>query len=81
MDETATLGVQKRIDYLGRWSLAFFTVAAVLVGWLGARFDAEKFGIVFEVGLVGLAVIIVIDVTLVVATVFYIKRLEEHKHV
>lgn len=81
MDENETLGVQKRIDYLGRWSLAFFTASAVLAGWLGARYEAEKFGIVFEIGLAGLAVAVAIDIGLIAATFFYIKRLEERKNV
>jgi len=48
MDETAFHGAQKRIDFLGRWALALFTVATVLASWLGARYEAGQFGILFD---------------------------------
>jgi len=40
----------KRIDFLGRWALAFFVVFVALVGWLGNSVRAEQFDIIFHVG-------------------------------
>lgn len=81
MDEIAILGAQKRIDFLERQSLAFFTVIVVLTGWIGARYEAGMFGMVFWTGVVGLAVIIAVWGGLIVAAHIFIKRLEGHKNV
>ena len=73
MDEIAILGVQKRIDFLGRWALALFTVAVVLISW--------QFGIVFELGAACFVVTVIAIGILTVAAYLLIKRLEEHKNV
>jgi len=79
MNEMSFQGAQKRIDFLGRWSLAFFAVLIVLVGWIGNRINAGQFGIMFLVG-VGWAVIFAaICGILARSTHKRIKRLEESK--
>lgn len=81
MNEIAILGAQKRIDFLERQSLAFFTAFAVLAGWLGARYEAEQFGMVFTLGAVGLVAVIAIWTGLIITAHLRIKRLEGHKNV
>jgi len=81
MNEISSQGAQKRIDFYGRWALAFFAVLVLQAGWLGARYEAGKFGIVFELGVVGLVAAIVTIGVLILATHKHIKRLEEHKDV
>jgi len=81
MNEISFHGAQKRIEFYGRWALAFFAVFIVQAGWLGARYEAGKFGIVFEIGVVCAAVVVTIGIGLIVATHKHIKRLEEHKNV
>ncbi|MCY4244429.1 MAG: hypothetical protein OXU31_08325 [Gammaproteobacteria bacterium] len=51
MNEVSLYGAQKRIDFLGRWALAFFAVFIVLAGWIGNRISAGEFGIMFLVGI------------------------------
>jgi len=80
MKEIASQGAQKRIDFLGQWSLAFFAVLVVLVGWIGNRINAGQFGIMFLVG-VGWAVIFTaICGILARSTHKHIKRLEESEN-
>jgi len=81
MNEISFHGAQKRIEFYGRWALAFFAVFIVQAGWLGARYEAGKFGIVFALGVAGMAAVIVIGISLILATHKHIKRLEEHKNV
>jgi len=81
MDEIAILGVQKRIDFLGRWALALFTVAVVLISWLAMRYEAGQFGIVFELGVAIMVGLVIVIGILTVAAHLLIKRLEEHKNV
>lgn len=51
MNEISFHGAQRRIDFYGRWALAFFAVFIVLAGWLGNRINAGEFGIMFLVGI------------------------------
>jgi len=81
MDDIAFIGAQKRIDFLGRQSLAFFTAFAVLSSWLGARYEAEMYGIVFWLGAAGLVIVAVFWLVCGVAAYISIKRLEAHKNV
>jgi len=78
MDETAFHGVQKRVDFLSRWALALFAVATLLISWLGARYEAGNFGILFGLGAACLALVAIIGGGLTVAAHLRIKRLEEH---
>lgn len=81
MNDIEFHGVQKRIDFYGRWGLAFFTVFVVLVSWLCNSIIAGQFGIMFKVGIgfaVGLAAL---WCSFFWAAHRLIKRLEEHKHV
>lgn len=51
MHELSPQGEQKFIDFIGRWAMAFFALLVVLTGWLGGRYEAEEFGILFVLGL------------------------------
>jgi len=67
----------KRIDFIGRWALAFFAVLVVLVGWIGNNIRAGQYDIIFQIGVnfaVGAAVICV---TLTLIAYRLIKRKEE----
>ena len=79
MNEISSQGVQKRIDFLGRWALAFFAVFILLAGWLGGRYEAGKFGILFDLGVVSVVAVVVIGIGLTWFTHKRIRRLEEHK--
>jgi len=80
MDEIALEGAQQRIGFINRWVFALFTVFVVLLGWLGARYEAEQFGIVFWLGVTGLATDFALLVGLTWLAHLRIKRLEVHKH-
>jgi len=70
----------KRIDFLGRWALAFFAVFVVLVGWLGNSIRTEQYDIIFQVG-VNLAVFAAIMcIGLTVVTIRLIKRREKSEN-
>jgi len=80
MNETHSQGMQKRIDFLGRWAFAFFTVFVVLVGWIGNSIRAEKYDILFQVG-IGVAVALAVAcLGFAWMTLQRIKRLEESKN-
>jgi len=79
MDDIALQGAQKRIDFISRWGFALFAVFVVLLGWLGARYEAEQFGVVFWAGLAGFAADSVLLIGLIVAAHLRIKRLEGHR--
>jgi len=81
MDEIAFQGAQKRIDFLGRWALALFAAFAVLVGWLGARYEAEQFGVVFWLGVAGIVAVIIIGGGCTAGAHLLIKRMEGHRNV
>jgi len=71
----------KRIDFLGRWALAFFVVFVALVGWIGNSIRTEQFDIIFQIG-VNLAVLAAIACgVLTRVTLQLIKRREESKNV
>lgn len=80
MNETASQGVQKRIDFYGRWALAFFAVFIILVSWVCNSFIAGMFGIMFQLGIGATLVVAAIWCAFFWATHRHIKRLEEHKH-
>jgi len=70
----------KRIDFLGRWALAFFAVFVVLVGWIGNSIRTEQFDIIFQVG-VNLAVVAAIMCGgLTFVTLKLIKRREKSEN-
>lgn len=50
MSKISPQGTQKLIDFIGRWAMAFFALFVVLTGWLGGRFEAGEFGILFVLG-------------------------------
>jgi len=79
MNEMSSHGAQKRIDFLGRWSLAFFAVFVVLAGWLGNRINAGEFGIMFLVGMECAVISLMVCVGCGWITHRRIKRLEEYK--
>lgn len=81
MDEIASQGAQNRIELLNRWSFALFTVSTLLISWLGARYEAEQFGTVFEIGAGFLVLSAGACFGLVVAAHILIKRQEKHRHV
>jgi len=81
MNEKPSQGLQKRIDFLGRGAFAFLALFILQVSWLSARYEAEKFGIVFELGAVCTIAVFVIDCALFWATHRFIKRLEESENV
>ena len=81
MNDIEFNGAQKRIDFYGRWGLAFFTVFIVLVSWLCNSIIAGKFGIMFQLGIGGVLVTATIWCGFFWAAHRRIKRLEEHKHV
>lgn len=81
MNDIEFHGVQKRIDFYGRWGLAFFTTFVVLVSWLCGSYAAGDFGILFKVGLGTAGVLAIIWVTLLWAAHRLIKRLEKYRHV
>ncbi|MDD9885418.1 MAG: hypothetical protein OXU62_12975 [Gammaproteobacteria bacterium] len=80
MNETHSQGMQKRIDFLGRWAFAFFTVFIVQVSWLGNSIRAEKYDILFRVGIGAAAVFAVACLGFAWVTYRNIKRLEESKN-
>ena len=80
MDEIAFQGAQKRIDFLGRWALALFAAFAVLVGWLGARYEAGQFGVVFWFGVAGLAAVSIIGGGCAAGAHLVIRRMEGHRN-
>ncbi|MDD9868729.1 MAG: hypothetical protein OXU50_02375 [Gammaproteobacteria bacterium] len=80
MNEMSSQGAQKRIDFLGRWSLAFFAVLIVLAGWIGNRINAGQFGIMFQVGVGGAVAVAAVCGILTWATHKRIQRLEESKN-
>jgi len=79
MDDIALQGAQKRIDFISRWGFALFAVFIVLAGWLGARYEAEVFGVVFWVGLGSFSADGILLVSLIWLAHRRIKRLEVHK--
>jgi len=79
MKEISSQGAQKRIDFLGRWSLAFFAVFTVLSGWIGNRINAGQFGIMFLIGAGCAAGFLMACVGCGWVTHRRIKRLEEQK--
>jgi len=81
MNETQLQGVHKRIDFYGRWGLAFFATFVVLVSWLCNSYIAGQFGIMFQLG-IGVAVVdAAIWFGFFWAALRLIKRLEAYKHV
>jgi len=80
MNETHSQGMQKRIDFLGRWAFAFFTVFVVLIGWIGNSIRAEKYDILFQVGIGAAAVIVIACIGFAWMALQRIKRLEESKN-
>lgn len=76
MNEKPSQGLQKRIDFFGRWAFAFFTAFLVLLGWLGANIRAEKYDIVFQIGASGAIFFGVASITSAWITYRNIKRLE-----
>jgi len=72
-------GVQKRIDFTGRWALAFFAVFVILTGWLDGRHEAGKFGILFDLSVVSIVAVVAIGIGLTWLTHKRIRRLEEYK--
>lgn len=81
MDEKPSQGLQKRIDFFGRWAFAFFTAFLVLAGWLGTNIRAEKYDIVFVVGASGAAFFGIASLTFAWITYRNIKRLEALENV
>jgi len=81
MDDIAFQIAQKRIDFLNRWSLALFTVATLLISWLAARYEAEQFGMVFNLGMGCLVLVAPLCCGLVVAAHLRLKRLEKLRNV
>lgn len=80
MNEMSSQGAQKRIDFLGRWALAFFAVLIVLLGWIGTNIRAGKYDIMFQAG-IGCAVFAaIVFISLTWNTHRRIKRLEKSKN-
>jgi len=79
MNEIASQGAQKRIDFIGRWALAFFAVFVILLGWLGGRHEVGKFGLWFELGIACAAVVGLMVIGLTVLAHRRIKQMEEYK--
>ena len=77
MNEMSFQGAQKRIDFLGRWSLAFFAVFVVLVSWLGNSVRAGKYDTMFQIGIGCAMAVAVVCGILTRSTHKRIKRLEE----
>jgi len=80
MKEILSQGAQKRIDFLGRWSLAFFAVFVVLVGWLGTNIRTGKYDIMFQVGIGCATVVAVACISFTWITHKRIKRLEKSEN-
>lgn len=51
MTENRIHGVQERIGHYTRKQFAYLAMFGLLAGWLGGRFDAGDFGIVFWLGI------------------------------
>jgi len=81
MDEKPSQGLQKRIDFFGRWAFAFFTAFLVLLGWLGTNIRVEKYDIVFVVGASGAAFFGIASLTFAWITYRNIKRLDALENV
>lgn len=81
MNDIEFSGVQKRIDFYGRWGLAFFTTFVVLVSYLCGSYAAGDFGILFKVGLGAAVGLAAIWGHFFVAALRLIKRLEKYRHV
>jgi len=79
MNEISSQGAQRRIEFYGRWALAFFAVFIVLVSWICNSIIAGKLGIMFRLGIGGAVVIAAIWIALLWATHQHIKQLEERK--
>jgi len=65
MNELSPQGEQKLIDFIGRWAMAFFALLVVLAGWLGGRYEAGEFGILFVLGFAcaGIAAVLCVGLT------------------
>jgi len=77
MNEISSQGAPRRIEFYGRWALAFFAVFIVLVSWICNSMIAGKFGIMFRLGIGGAVVTAAIWSALLWATHQHIKQLEE----
>jgi len=75
MNKISPQGEQKLIDFIGRWAMAFFALFVLLTGWLGGRYEAEEFGVLFTLGLACAGVSAVLCVGLSVVALILIKRL------
>jgi len=64
----------RQIDFIGRWSLAFFAVLIVLLGWLGNSIRAGYFDILFQVGVHLAFIVAAICGILTVVTYINLKR-------
>jgi len=69
MKEISSQGAPRRIEFYGRWALAFFAVFIVLVSWIC--------NIMFRLGIGGAVVTAAIWSPLLWATHQHIKQLEE----
>lgn len=70
----------KRIDFLGRWALAFFAVLVVLLGWIGNSIRTEQYDIIFHIGVHLAVVAAIMCVGLTLVTIRLIKRKEESQN-
>jgi len=50
MAENRSHGVQERINHYTRKQLAYLAMFGLLAGWLGGRYEAADFGILFWLG-------------------------------
>jgi len=70
----------KQTDFVGRWSLAFFAVFVLLVGWLGNSIRNEQFDILFQVGIHLAFIVAAICGILTITACFSMSRPEEPKN-
>jgi len=70
----------KRIDFFGRWGMAFFAVLVVLAGWLGNSINAGKFGIMFWPGVAGMVIFAALSLACTLASLHLINQPEESKN-
>jgi len=80
MNENQSQGLQKRIDFFGRWAFAFFTTHLVLLGWLGTNIRVEQYDIVFKAGVGGAVFSASVSIFFAVIAYRDIKRLEASNH-